>query len=153
LESNVGRALSVVRRRVAQGWQRNDGLDFELRQAVTRRMRRAGLELSEVQHTLAGLDLRVRLARSRARLDRAAGAIDPSMSLRLERGARRLDALHRHLQHLSPLGILERGYSIVQTEGGAILHSAGQASIGESLRVRLHEGELGVRVEHKTVQE
>lgn len=149
LESNVGRALSVVRRRVAEGWQRNDGLDFELRQAITRRVRRASVELSEVQHTLAGLDLRVRLARSRARLDRASGTIEPSMSLRLERGVRRLDALHRHLHHLSPLGILERGYSIVQTEGGAILRSARQASIGESLRVRLHEGELGVRVEHK----
>ncbi|MEO7651856.1 MAG: exodeoxyribonuclease VII large subunit, partial [Bryobacteraceae bacterium] len=47
---------------------------------------------------------------------------------------------------LSPLTILNRGYAIVTNEAGHILTSAGQASAGSSIGVRLAEGRLAARV-------
>jgi exodeoxyribonuclease VII large subunit len=147
LQSNLERATALVRRRLSTHWQRIDELDFALRQCAASHLRRAGIRLSEVQHSLAGLDLRVRLAQRRARLDRAATAFEGLLRRRLERGTSRLGSLDRHLHHLSPLAILERGYAIVQSENGQIIRSSTQATVGESLGIRLHRGRLGVRVE------
>ncbi len=147
LESSLDRATALVRRRLASRWQRIDELDFALRQSAASRLRRAGVRLSGMQHALAGLDLRLRLARRRARLDRASAAFVGLLKLRLERETARLDSLDRHLRHLSPLQILERGYAIVQAEGGHIVRSSAQTAVGESLGIRLHRGRLGVRVE------
>ena len=147
LQSNLERATALVRRRLGSHWQRIDELDFALRQCAASRLRRAGIRLSEVQHSLAGLDLRVRLAQRRARLERAATAFEGLLRLRLERETSRLDSLDRHLHHLSPLAILERGYAIVHSENGQIIRSSTQAPVGESLGIRLHRGRLGVRVE------
>jgi exonuclease VII large subunit len=40
------------------------------------------------------------------------------------------------------LKVLERGYSIVQTEDGRVVKRANDAPEGASIRVRLHEGRL-----------
>jgi exodeoxyribonuclease VII large subunit len=71
------------------------------------------------------------------------------MRLRLERGRARVDSLERQLAHLSPLAILERGYAIVQNADEGVIRSSRQARVGEALRVRLHQGQLGVRVEER----
>jgi exodeoxyribonuclease VII large subunit len=42
--------------------------------------------------------------------------------------------------------VLERGYALVQDEHGRLLRRASEAAPGQSLRVRLHEGRLGVEV-------
>jgi exodeoxyribonuclease VII large subunit len=47
------------------------------------------------------------------------------------------------LDSLSPLAILARGYSIVQTvPGGAIVKRARDVSVGDEVRARLAEGQL-----------
>ncbi|MGH9584354.1 MAG: exodeoxyribonuclease VII large subunit, partial [Bryobacteraceae bacterium] len=47
-----------------------------------------------------------------------------------------------HLEQISPLAVLGRGYAIVENENGQVLRSAATASAGDPLKVRLHEGEL-----------
>ena len=47
---------------------------------------------------------------------------------------------------LSPLAVLERGYSIVQTADGAILRDASNTAAKANLSVRLHKGSLQVKV-------
>lgn len=50
------------------------------------------------------------------------------------------------LQIVSPLATLERGYSIVLSERKEVIQAAAQTVIGQSLTVKLSEGELKVRV-------
>lgn len=60
---------------------------------------------------------------------------------------RRLQALHGRLTALSPLGVLERGYALVQDEGGHVLLSAHEARPGQGLQVRLRDGRIVTRVD------
>lgn len=47
------------------------------------------------------------------------------------------------LNQLSPLAVLARGYSIIHTLGsGKVVKQSTEVSVGESVRARLHEGEL-----------
>jgi exodeoxyribonuclease VII large subunit len=149
LERNVDRAVTVVRRKLAGSAQRSDELHLQLRQAIVRRMRVAENRLRDQQHALAGLDFRVRLARSRSRLDQFWERLPPLMLWRLERNRAAVELLAQQLAHLSPLAVLERGYAIVQTPAGSLLRDSAQAAVNERLNVRLHRGRLEVRVEGK----
>ena len=60
--------------------------------------------------------------------------------------AQRLGALERSLLHLSPQAVLERGYSIVTTTDGAIVHDAGAIAIGVSIGIQFAHGEAEARV-------
>jgi len=147
LDSRIDRASALLHRKIDGYWQRTDEINFRMRQAIERRLRVAERRLAAARHSLASRDLRVALARYRARLERSIAALAPQMRHRLERQRSRLDSLNRQLAQLSPLAILERGYSIVQTEAGAIVRDAEQTHVEERLRVRLHRGGLQVRVE------
>jgi exodeoxyribonuclease VII large subunit len=69
------------------------------------------------------------------------------MGRRLGLLERRLAPLEGRLRGLSPLRVLERGYSIIETAGGAVVKTSAQVKAGDELRVRLHEGQLKARVE------
>lgn len=53
-----------------------------------------------------------------------------------------ISRLEATLHALSPVSILERGYSIVMNPQGQYLRNAKEASIGEDLRIRLGKGSL-----------
>ncbi len=61
----------------------------------------------------------------------------------------RLLNLHSVLQERSPLGILERGYSITTDEAGRILRDAGAAKIDSDIHVRLARGRLDATVKRR----
>jgi exodeoxyribonuclease VII large subunit len=147
IERYVNRAAAVLRRKLATSTQRGDELDFRLREAVVRRMRAAEKRLRDGQHALAGLDFRVRLAQARLRLEYLRTRLPPLAHWRLEQGRSRLQSLQQQVDHLSPLAVLERGYSIVQNAAGKIIRDAADTAEGESLRVRLHRGGLLVHVD------
>ena len=147
LETSVDRAAASLRRRLGSSWQRADECGFQLRQAVVRRLRAAETRFRNSQHSLAILDLRVRLAQTRAQLESRRERLMPLMTWRLEAGRSKLESLDRQMHQLSPLAILERGYAIVEASDGSIIRSSEQTARGDSLGVRLHEGRLRVRVE------
>ena len=147
LDRQLDRAHAIVRRAIAASSQRVDELTFGLRDAGVRRVRAAERDWQRRQDRLKQLDLRVRLAQRRARLDRATERIAPLAAWRLERANTRLESLEKELAHLSPLGILERGYAIVQGDDGSIIRTADQTTVGARLGVRLHRGRLDVSVE------
>ena len=149
LETSVDRAAASLRRRLGSLWQRADEREFQLRQAVVRRLRTAETRYRDAQHSLAVLDLRVRLAHTRAQLESRRERLMPLMTWRLEASRSKLESLDRQMHQLSPLAILERGYAIVEASDGAIIRSSEQTAPGDSLGVRLHEGRLRVRVEDR----
>ena len=53
-----------------------------------------------------------------------------------------------HLDALSPLGVLERGYAIaIHQETGRAVRSQAEVKGGDRLRVRVSDGEFGAKVE------
>ena len=147
VESGVERPAAIVRRRIQRLWQRNDDLELRMRELIVGRIRAAEKRLRASQHSLAELDLRVRMARQRAQLDKLGGALAPAIERRIERAGARLSSLDRALASLSPVAILERGYAIVSDEEQRIVRDAGAVQAGQPLQVRLHRGRLTVRTE------
>jgi exodeoxyribonuclease VII large subunit len=67
-----------------------------------------------------------------------------------QRDARRLTALARALNSVSPLEVLQRGYAILFDSSGAVLRSARGVPAGTPLTARLRDGTLPLTVgEHK----
>ena len=66
---------------------------------------------------------------------------------RLDRAVDDLQHVRARVRALSPAATLERGYAVVQRADGAVVRSPAQVEIGDRLRVRLAEGELGATVE------
>jgi exodeoxyribonuclease VII large subunit len=61
----------------------------------------------------------------------------------------RLATLGQSLRHLNPQGVLDRGYSIVTTEAGAVVQDVGELAVGDALNLRFARGEAGARVTTK----
>ena len=104
--------------------QRTDDADFRLRQ----------------------LDPRLRLTTARHRVETLQTAMVDRLHLGIVHARGRLDSLASQLAQLSPLGILERGYAIVQNEEGGIVKDAGAAAAESLLDIRLARGRLQARV-------
>jgi exodeoxyribonuclease VII large subunit len=115
---------------------------------VHARLRVERRELAALLERVARRDPRLTCAHDRARLhDLRARLRARGRALAADRRAHLAEQAAR-LSALSPLSVLSRGYAIALHErtGRALLRAA-DASAGDRLRLRLHEGELRVRVE------
>ena len=91
---------------------------------------------------------RERLAARRGQLVAAGRALRREIQALLAARAAGMAASAGRLETLSPLGVVARGYAIVERAvDGAIVRRAGDVAVGDGLRVRLAEGELDARVE------
>ncbi len=80
------------------------------------------------------------------------------MSIRLDRSMRgKLDKYKAELKRyasfldaISPLKVLERGFSLIQNAQGKLIHSSKAIQVGDELSVRLSEGSLNVTVKSKS---
>jgi exodeoxyribonuclease VII large subunit len=57
-----------------------------------------------------------------------------------------LARLTSSLAHLSPEGVLARGYSIVQLENGAVVQDAATLAAGDTIDIRMHRGQARATV-------
>jgi exodeoxyribonuclease VII large subunit len=146
-EQGVDRAAALLHRRVGRLLQRVDELEYTCRTRVTRLAAARAGRWQELDTRLRGRDPRVRLARARARLEAAAGLLPERVKARIEAAGRRVELAGGRLQALSPLGVLDRGYAIVQNESGQVVRAPGDAPVGSEIRVRVRRGRLSARVE------
>ncbi len=156
------------RRRLDEARQRLDELLRRAEDALRDRIAAHATTLHEAEKTLASAHPQARLAADAATLEGLSRRLAPAVQRIAERRAQRLSDLDARLQRavtrrldlqkqrlglaagrldaLSPVAILARGYGVVLREGRALTH-ASDASPGETITVRLHEGELDARVE------
>jgi exodeoxyribonuclease VII large subunit len=89
------------------------------------------------------------LVRERQRqLDEWSLRMGSGMRRRIERASRELQALSAHLDALSPLKVLGRGYSLTRREPtGEIIRRADDVGVGERIETLLAEGRLTSLVE------
>jgi len=84
--------------------------------------------------------LRQRLDEDRRALDRTMSRLAPARRQRLAHAKQRLDAL-------SPLGVLGRGYAIIEGPAGRITASVRGLHKGDAAKVRMRDGRASVTVE------
>jgi exodeoxyribonuclease VII large subunit len=149
LELEVLRAqkrLGDPHRLVAEQAQRLDDLSARLadeaRVCVTARQAR----LTDLERRLLRVHPQTVLARLRAERTGLHQRLVQAATQRVLVQRRNLAAAAETLHALSPLRVLGRGYSIVQTEGGRAVRGPGDVRPGDRLRVRVQHALLGVEV-------
>ncbi len=140
------RAARLIHRRLANFAQHLDGLDERLKSAQGDLIDHRAKRLAGLDRRLTATDLRLRFSRLRHRADLLRQRMVQLAETRLWKARGGQESLTLHLQQLSPLAVLERGYAIVEKPEGAIVRAATDTVAGEPLRVRLHRGELQVTV-------
>ncbi len=148
-ECDSKHAAHLLERRLDREWQYLEDNRDGLYQGIQAQLRFTKQRLEASEKKLTSLDIRVRLVRQAKLLDSAVQRIKPAMKSRLGQESSRIRVLAGTLSALSPLSILDRGYSIVEREDGVPVRESAQVTEGDSLHVRLHQGALGVRVENK----
>jgi exodeoxyribonuclease VII large subunit len=140
-------ALTGLPRRVAE-WreavsQSRDTLLMELKRRPAEYAARVGA----ARRLLEDFARVAELPRRRDRIGNLRSMLAEKVGRRLERRHARLQEATRKLDVLSPLAVLARGYAVAYRAGAAEpITAASQVAIGERIRVRLHEGELGAVV-------
>jgi len=90
--------------------------------------------------------LGLRATRVAQRLDRTLDRLGGALTTRLERQGHQLAALGGRLDALSPLKILDRGYSLARDPEGRVLKRVAQFPPGLAFRLRVTDGEVAARV-------
>ncbi len=133
-ETHLREAILSFESRLATGMRRK----FELLRDAVRHARRL----------LA--DPRKGLEQFNQRVDELLGRLGLGLRHHVRRDRALLTSLAGALEHLNPIGILSRGYSITRkVPGDAIIKSADEVNAGDLVRTTLHRGEVLSRVEKK----
>jgi exodeoxyribonuclease VII large subunit len=146
-ERGIDKAHRLLERRIGRAQQRLEELDGAVRESGRYAIERHRRGLHEREVRLREHDPRVRLARAAAAVAGLERRAARRIEARLAAARRIADPLAARLDALSPLRILERGYSIVQTGDGRIVRRWRDAPPGAGIRIRLHQGRLAARVE------
>ncbi|MBL8045224.1 MAG: exodeoxyribonuclease VII large subunit [Anaerolineales bacterium] len=103
--------------------------------------------LSERQAELRRLSPVLQLTLVRQQLSALTRRANSEIQHQLEIARERHQRLAQALNGISPLAVLHRGYAIVHKPDGNIVRQTKDAPVGESLRVRVSDGEFKVRRE------
>lgn len=123
-----------------------EGRDVRLLQAMRKKLEALSRRLDELGARPALGDPEVYLGNKRMALDYSRTALVAAYEKRLEAKGRAAATLAAKLDALSPLKVLERGYSIAQKDGQTLRRAADVAA-GDSIDVRLPDGSLGCIVQ------
>ena len=92
------------------------------------------------------------LAKERLKLTRLGSQLVTIELTERERTRKAIDTLSAKLHALSPLAVLNRGYSLIWTDQGKLLRNTSGTKVGNHIRVELSQGELDCRVENIRVK-
>lgn len=141
------RAFAAVRHAIERRGQRVDEAGSKARALLDRRLMTHAKRLDAMKRRLEAQRVDQKLAKARAALSRLRTRLDAAELSRRAKAERQLGSIAGKLDALSPLAVLGRGYSLTWTAQGKLLRHAADISVGESVRVELHEGQLDCRVE------
>ncbi|HSB53606.1 MAG TPA: exodeoxyribonuclease VII large subunit, partial [Gemmatimonadales bacterium] len=106
----------------------------------------------EFARQIAGCGIRLATALGRGtrlgreRLERSADRLQAALDQRLERRRRDLERLAAQLDALSPLKVLDRGYSVARGPNGEVLKQLSSFPPGRDFTLRVADGEVPARV-------
>ncbi|HEX8633375.1 MAG TPA: exodeoxyribonuclease VII large subunit [Pyrinomonadaceae bacterium] len=146
-EAVSSEGFDEVRERLREAGRETDELTRRLETSMARARERARRKLETVTQRLSPTRAATRTSEGRVRLAVTRAALDANFGARLEDARAQLEVAVASLDALSPLGVLGRGYALVQDARGRVVRSHKRVRVGERLRVRLAEGALECRVE------
>jgi exodeoxyribonuclease VII large subunit len=132
---------------IARRQQRVDDLRYRLESLMRARIGEASRRLELGVSRLRQRDLRQQLKMRERELGSRLQALSAATQRYLMRHRSRLEQASGKLATLSPLAILERGYSLVFDAQGSLVKDASQLMPGDSIHARLARGEVEARVE------
>jgi exodeoxyribonuclease VII large subunit len=126
-----------------------DGFAAQLTEALSQAVQAKRWALAERQARLLGLSPRAQLSQARQRLAHARTRSGQALRHHLQLERERLNGLVQALNTISPLAVLGRGYALVTHRDGALVRRADEVQMGETLRVRVSQGEFETEVVSK----
>ena len=115
-----------------------------LHNATRSRLTRERLQLTQLgQRLVTPLHL---VQREQQKLDALSARAQRAVQSGLVQRQLNLARFDSSLGHLSPEGVLARGYSIVQMENGKLVQDAAMLKAGDSIDIRLHRGQARATV-------
>ncbi len=142
----VERARILLERRVYRFGQRVDELEGRAVKRLDGAITSAQRRWLSMDSQLRKLDLRLKIAQAKQRLMALSARQQTAVHRQLAGAQSRMNPLAAALAQLSPLKILDRGYSIVETSQGHVVMDPASVKKDEALTVRLAKGRLPVRV-------
>jgi exodeoxyribonuclease VII large subunit len=143
----LSQAFDEVRGRLRNAAASTNAAIHRLQILMNQAVRSAHLRADALSGSLAPAQLRARLAEERVRFDSAYTGCNTAIAKQIVEAKKRLGLAATSLDALSPLGVLQRGYAIAQTEDGGLLRDAKLVAIGDRVKVRLARGRIDASVE------
>ena len=141
------RGVTDVRFRLQEAAQRTDDMADRLREMVQQLLTAGREQVHGVQRDLSGLNPILAIKQGLATVPQFSKRLEGQMGVMLAQHRHRIHATLAQLNTLSPLAILGRGYSILQTvPAGRILHRANDVEVGQDLEAQLESGRLSCMV-------
>ncbi|WP_078084253.1 exodeoxyribonuclease VII large subunit [Microbulbifer mangrovi] len=138
----VGNRIRHPREQLQNRAQRLDHLEIQLRASIRQRLAHARQRLQQSERAFSLAHPAQRLAQESTALRQMDNRLQKAIS-RLLQHKRELSAHAAQLLHsVSPLGVLDRGYAIIQDEQQRVLRDARQVKPGQRIRARLAHGEF-----------
>lgn len=143
---NLRRHLIDPRKRLTDLAQRNDECFSRLEHSTLRYFETKKMRIEILRRRLTNPQELVKSLSLKAQ--RHDERLIQRMNHRLEQRRARLQSAVHLLDSLSPLKVVERGYAMV-TINGAVVRSIGAVETGDSVKIRLADGELTATVHEK----
>jgi exodeoxyribonuclease VII large subunit len=140
-------ALASPAARLGAQAQRLDELEQSLVRALRRKLQEHRERLRWLTGRAALASPATRLSQQSLRLQNLTELLNRAWRHALDSRREKLLPLIRTLNAVSPLATLERGYAIVNIDGGPILRDAADAKPGTIIDARLARGRIRARVE------
>jgi exodeoxyribonuclease VII large subunit len=139
--------LGDPRRLLDERRQRLDEQAERGRRVLARRLAAARDDLRAVEVRLHRAHPHRRIAEQRHALAAMRHRLEAAMQPALVRRRHAIDAARGKLEALSPMRVLERGFSLTQRTDGRVVTSAGDVRPGEKITVRVHDGGIDATVD------
>ena len=114
----------------------------DMTEAIVSKLNAIKLRLASFSPENARAQLENRLNKRRMLLDGLSVDMQHSMQNLLAQRKARSELLRHKIQALSPLAVLDRGYSIVTDKDGRTLKSIGQVNVGDNISIKLSDGRI-----------
>lgn len=138
-------AMRQPQRRLEEAQQRLDTLQIRMRQGIKQLYTRQKDRFRHASQSIFRFRLRDSVEAKREALTRLEGQIRQQMVQRLNEARGKWVAQMAQLDALSPLRVMERGYSLVYKDG-LLMKSHAQFAVGDELVVRLKDGSIAAQV-------
>lgn len=122
------------------------GLKVRLGTALTARVAVRQREVEALAARLRFVSPERRILSNRQQLDEITRRALSATTHRLRLEQECLNGLNQRLCALNPLAVLGRGFAVVSHTDGSLVRQTAQVKTGETLRVRVSDGEFGVEV-------